>query len=114
MAEPYVLSAVVPQRANSGSQTQFSADNQPANRGRPRGSRNKMSRALKEMIAEVAEEVGRVPYKDWDKLLCGDDDGAKGYLKFLAIREPAIFLMFICRCIPSARASRGRGPLREK
>jgi hypothetical protein len=44
---PYVLSAVVPQRANSGSKTQFRADNQPEKRGRPRGSRNKMSRAFK-------------------------------------------------------------------
>jgi hypothetical protein len=34
-----------------------------------------MSRALKEMIIEVAEEVGRVDPKDWDELLCGDDDG---------------------------------------
>ena len=46
---PYVLSAVVPQRANSGSKTQFRADNQPEKRGRPRGSRNKMSCAFKEM-----------------------------------------------------------------
>jgi hypothetical protein len=48
-----------------------------------------MPRALKEMIVEVAEEVGRVPYKD--KLLCGDDDGVKSYLKVLAIREPEVF-----------------------
>jgi hypothetical protein len=47
-----------------------------------------MPRALKERLVEVAEEVGRVPREDWDKLLCGDDDGLKGYLKFLAIREP--------------------------
>jgi hypothetical protein len=33
-----------------------------------------MPRVLKEMIAEVAEEVGRVDRKDWDMLLCGDDD----------------------------------------
>jgi hypothetical protein len=33
--EPYVLSAVVPQRAHLGSETQFSADNQPEKRGRP-------------------------------------------------------------------------------
>jgi hypothetical protein len=44
-----------------------------------------MSRALKEMIVGVAEEVGRVDHKDWDKLLCGEDDGTRGYLKFLAI-----------------------------
>jgi hypothetical protein len=44
--EPYVLSAVVPQRAHLGSETQFSADNQPEKRGRPPGSRNKMPRAL--------------------------------------------------------------------
>jgi hypothetical protein len=113
--EPYVLSAVLPQRAHLGSETQFSADNQPEKRGRPPGSRNKMPRALKEMIVEVAEEVGRVPYKDWHKLLCGEDDGVKGFLKTLAIREPKVFAMFICRCVPSPkRASRGRGPRPEK
>ena len=58
--EPYVLSAVVPERANGGSETQFRADNQPKKRGRPRGSRDKMPRALKEMLVEVAEELGRV------------------------------------------------------
>jgi hypothetical protein len=85
------LSAAVPERANAGSKTQFSTDNQPEKRGRPRGSRNKMSRALREMIVEVAEELGRVDPKDWDKLLCGDDDGVKGVLKVLAVREPATF-----------------------
>jgi hypothetical protein len=111
----YVLSAVVPQRANLGSESQFRADNQPEKRGRPRGSRNKMPRALKEMIVAVAEELGCVPYKDWDKLLCGEDDGVKGYLKFLAIRQPATFSILMCRCIPSPkRASLGRGPLSEK
>jgi hypothetical protein len=114
--EPYVLSglsAAVPQRANAGSETQFSTDNQPEKRGRPRGSRNKMSRALKEMIVEVAEEVGRVDPKDWDKLLSGDDDGLKGALKVLAVREPATFCMLICRCIPK-RASVRRRPMREQ
>jgi hypothetical protein len=113
--EPYVLSAVVPQRAHLGSESQFRADNQPEKRGRPRGSRNKMPRALKEMLVEVAEELGRVDYKDWDKLLCGEDDGHKGYLKFLAIREPKVFAMLICRALPPAsRASVRRGPMREE
>jgi hypothetical protein len=113
--EQYVISPVIPQRANLGSKTQFSADNQPEKRGRPRGSRNKMPRVLKEMIAEVAEEVGRVARKDWDMLLCGDDDGLKGYLKYLAIREPKVFLMLICRALPPpSRASVRRRPIRER
>jgi hypothetical protein len=113
--KPYVLSAVVPQRAHLGSETQFRADKQPEKRGRPRGARNKMPRALKEMIVEVAEELGRVPYKDWDELLSGEDDGSKGYLKFLAIREPATFGMLMCRCIPAPkRASVVRRSLSEK
>jgi hypothetical protein len=95
--EPYVLSAVVPERANAGSETQFSTGNQPEKRGRPRGSRNKMPRALKEMIVGVAEEVGRVDHKDWDKLLCGEDDGTRGYLKFLAIRRDGVGMDSICR-----------------
>jgi hypothetical protein len=113
--EQYVISPVIPQRAHSGSKTQFSADNQPEKRGRPRGSRNKMPGALKELIAEVAEEVGRVARKDWDKLLCGDNDGLKGYLKFLAIREPKVFAMLICRALPPpSRASVRRRPIRER
>jgi hypothetical protein len=56
--------------------------------------------------AEVAEEVGRVDRKDWDMLLCGEDDGLKGYLKYLAVREPKVFLMLICRALPPpSRAS---------
>jgi hypothetical protein len=110
----YVISPVIPQRAHLGSETQFRADNQPQKRGRPRGSRNKMPRALKEAIVEVAQEVGSVPYKDWDKLLCGDDDGLRGYLKFLAIREPKVFLMLICRILPSpSPASVRRRSMRE-
>jgi hypothetical protein len=115
MAEPYVLSAVVPQRAHLGSETQFRADNQPEKRGRPRGSRNRMPRALKEMIVEVAEELGRVDHKDWDTLLCGEDDGLKGYLKFLAIRKPKVFAMLICRALPPpSRGSVRRRPMREQ
>jgi hypothetical protein len=113
--EQYVVSPVIPQRAHLGSKTQFSADSQPEMRGRPRGSRNKMPRVLKEMIAEVAEEVGRVDRKDWDMLLCGDDDGLKGYLKYLAVREPKVFLMPICRALPPpSRASVRRRPIRER
>src|ERR1700683_3962466 len=109
------LSAAVPERANAGSKTQFSTDNQPEKRGRPRGSRNKMSRALREMIVEVAEELGRVDPKDWDKLLCGDDDGVKGVLKVLAVRELKVFAMLICRAFPPPScASVRRRPMREQ
>jgi hypothetical protein len=115
MAEPYVLSPVVPQRANSGSKTQFSAENQPAKRGRPRGSRNKMSPALKQMIAEVAEELGRLDCRDWDKSLRGEKDGVKRFLKNLAIRELKVFGWLMCRCVPSTkRASPGRGQMQEQ
>jgi hypothetical protein len=66
------------------------------------------------MLVEVAKEVG-ASREDWDKLLCGDDDGLKGYLKFLAIREPEIFLMLICRALPPPnRASAHRRPIPER
>ncbi len=113
--EPYVLSLLIPERANSGSKTQFSADNQPEKRGRPRGSGNKISPAFKKMIVEVAEELGRLDCKDWDKSLCDEKDGVKRFLKNLAIREMAIYGMLLCRCVPSAkRASVRRRPTREK
>jgi hypothetical protein len=110
---PYVLFAVVPERANGGSETQFRADNQPKKRGRPRGSRNKMSPALKAAIVEVAEELGGVPYKDWDKLPCGD--GLKGFLKSFAIQDLKGFAMLMCRALPPpSRGSRGRRPMQEQ
>ena len=113
--EPYVLSLLIPERANSGSKTQFSADNQPKKRGRPRGSGNRMSPAFKKMIVEVAEELGRLDCKDWDKSLCDEKDGVKRFLKNLAIREMAIYGMLLCRCVPSTRrASVRRRPTREK
>jgi hypothetical protein len=107
--EPYVLSLVIPERANSGSKTKFSADNQPEKRGRPKGSRNKMTPAFKQAIVEVAEELGRVDYKDWDKLPCGD--GVKGFLKCLAIRDLKVFAMLLYRALPPpGRASRDCRP----
>jgi hypothetical protein len=109
----YVLSLVIPERAHSGSKTQFRCDNQPKKRGRPRGSSNKMSPAMKKMIVEVAEELGRVPYEDWDKIPCGD--GVKGFIKSMAIRDLKVFLMLVCRCMPPAkRASLDRRPFSEK
>jgi hypothetical protein len=112
--EPYVLSAVVPQGAHSGSETHFSAENQSEKRGRPRGARNKMPRALKEMIVEVAEEVGRVNREDWISY-SAVRTMVKGYLKFLAIREPEVFAMLICRALPpSIQASVSRRPMREQ
>jgi hypothetical protein len=67
-------------------------------RGRPRDSPNKMSPAFKQMLLEVAKELGSVPYKDWDKLPCGD--GLKGFLKTLAIQDLKAFAMLMCRALP--------------
>jgi hypothetical protein len=72
-----------------------------------------MSPAMKEMIVEVAQELGRVPYEDWDKLPCGD--GVKGFLKRLAIQDLKLFAMLMYRCIPAPkRASLDRRPYSEK
>jgi hypothetical protein len=95
MAEPYVFPLVMPERSHAANETTFSADNQPKKRGRPRGSRNKMSPAMKAMIVEVIEELGRVDLEDWDKLPCGD--GPKGHLKFLAVRDLKFFLRLVAR-----------------
>jgi hypothetical protein len=53
MGNETMLSAVLPARANGGSETRFGTDNQPEGRGRPRGSPNKMSPAFKQMLLEV-------------------------------------------------------------
>jgi hypothetical protein len=101
MAEPYVFPLVMPERSHAANETTFSADKQPKKRGRPRGSRNKMSPAMKAMIVEVIEELGRVDLEDWDKLPLGD--GPKGHLKFLAVRDLKSFLRLVGRLLPPPR-----------
>jgi hypothetical protein len=67
------------------------------------------------MIAEVAEELGRLDCRDWDKSLRGEKDGVKRFLKNLAIRELKVFGWLMCRCVPSTkRASPGRGQMQEQ
>ena len=97
--ESYVFPVAMPERSHAGNATTFTADNQPKKRGRPRGSRNKMSPAMKAMIVEVIEELGRVDLDDWD--VCGD--GPKGHLKFLAVRDPKLFLRLVGRLSPPPR-----------
>jgi hypothetical protein len=112
--EEHGIRLAMPQRANVDSETRFSADRQPERRGRPRGSRNKMSAAFKRTMLEVMQELGGVAREDWDKLLTGDVDDFKGYLKFLAIRHPKVFGALLCRMIPPPpRARRGRRPMQE-
>jgi hypothetical protein len=41
------------ERAHAGIETQFRADNQPKQRGRPRGSPDEMPRALKETLSRL-------------------------------------------------------------
>jgi hypothetical protein len=95
------LSPVIPERSNWGTQTQFRTDNQPKRRGRPAGSGNRISPAMRKMILEVMEELGRVDYDDWEKLPCGD--GVKGSLKLMAIRNPKSFMRLVGRCLPAPR-----------
>ena len=54
---------------------------------RPRGSPNKLPRALKEMILEALEAAG-------------EGEGSVGYLKSQAAKNPAAFMSLLSRIIP--------------
>jgi hypothetical protein len=75
----------------------FSEDNQPpkAKVGRPKGSRNKLTKSITELILRAAAEVG-------DSTTPGEDGkgGALGFLKVSAVMERRAFLALFGRALP--------------
>ena len=66
-------------RNNAG---RFSRENQPARRGRPRGSRNVFSRLVKEAVIEAANRIG----------IDGQGtDGMVGYMEHLGRNNESVF-----------------------
>lgn len=55
--------------------------------GRPKGSRNKLTLALKEAILEAAERAG-------------EEGGTVGYLERQAIENPAAFMTLLGKVLP--------------
>jgi ParB-like nuclease domain len=79
---------------NAPGRHRFSSDNQPpkSKRGRPPGSRNKLSRDLREDIMEAAERVGR----DGE-----GEGGVVGFLMWLARTEPKSYAMLLRAGMPA-------------
>jgi hypothetical protein len=73
-----------------------------AGMGRPKGTLNKTTRALKEAILLAAEEVGE------DGI---GKDGTVGYLKHLAMKEPVSFASLLGKVLPLTLAGDPDNPL---
>jgi len=65
-----------------------------AGKGRPKGARNRMSRALKDMILQAL-----------------DDAGGERYLSEQAIKNPAAFLTLVGKVLPLQMTGEDDGPV---
>ena len=106
-AEPSTInipSVVIGKQATPAS---WKKGTQPAgagNKGRPAGALNKITRTMKDAAVAAAEELGCLPVSKWEEQLeIGDEsgqNGLKGYFKFLAVRHPKSFAIFLARIMP--------------
>ncbi len=90
-------SAPTKSHKNAPGRHRFSAGNQPpkAKVGRPKGSRNKLTKATMELLLRGAAEVG-------DSITPGEDGkgGILGYFKVSAVTERRAYLALIGRSLP--------------
>jgi hypothetical protein len=89
---------VAPKAATPGSWTK---ETRPKSH-RPVGALNRITRSMKDAAVAAAEELGRLPVKKWAKeLQVGDEEnGLRGYFKFLAIKHPKSFAIILSRIMP--------------
>jgi hypothetical protein len=92
-----------------------------AGRGRPKGAKNKTTRALKEAILLAAENVGRID-EDVEVSEKGHaikrrwatgEDGLVGYLEGLATNEPVAYAGLLGRVLPMTVAGDSNNPVRH-
>ena len=90
-------SAPTKSHKNAPGRHRFSKDNQPpkAKVGRPKGSLNKLTKSITELLLRAAAEVG-------DSTTPGEDGkgGVLGYLKVSAVTERRAFLALLGRALP--------------
>jgi hypothetical protein len=90
-------SAPTKSHKNAPGRHRFGADNQPPKGkvGRPKGSRNKLTKSVTELLIRAAAEVG-------DSTEAGKDGkgGALGYLKVSAVTERRAYLALFGRALP--------------
>jgi hypothetical protein len=84
-------------------------DPRPAGAGRQPGQPNYVTKNLRDLILQAAEEVGfvkRIEKFDAEnksigfELVSTGDEGMKGYLKWAAVHQPARFLAMLTRILP--------------
>jgi hypothetical protein len=87
-------------KANSTSYTKESrALAVGANKGKPPGTLNRITRTMKEAAVAAAEELGQLPIKQWAKQLnVGDPNGMKGYFK--SVKHPKSYAIILARIMP--------------
>jgi hypothetical protein len=90
-------SAPTKSHQNAPGRHRFSKDSQPpkARVGRPKGSRNKLTKSITELLLRAAAEVG-------DSTTPGEDGkgGVLGYFKASAVAERRAFLALVGRALP--------------
>jgi hypothetical protein len=72
--------------------------------GRPRGSKNKISRTMREALAAAAEELGRTDLDQWDeavKRAADHLDPHKRFFMVAATRDLRTFMAVVARMIPT-------------
>jgi hypothetical protein len=86
-------SAPTKSHKNAPGRHRFSADNQPPKSkvGRPKGSQNKLTRELRELIVEAAERLGR----DGE-----GEEGLLGYLMWLGRKVPGSYAVLLGGVMP--------------
>ena len=84
-------------------------DPRPAGAGRQPGQPNYVTKNLRDLILQAADEVGfvkRIEKFDAENKSIGfepvstGDEGVKGYLKWAAVHQPARFLAMLTRILP--------------
>ena len=76
-----------------------------AGKGRPKGSRNKTTKLLKDAILKAADDVGEDT---------SGKDGLVGYCRFLAKAEPKAFATLMGKVLPTQLTGEGVGPVQIK
>ena len=85
---------------NAPGRHRFSSDNQPAKRGRPKGSLNMLGLNLRQIIMEAGENVGNVGIdKDGNRI--NGEGGMLGYVEWLARNEPRTYGVLLRANVPA-------------
>lgn len=85
---------------NAPGRHRFSSNNQPAKRGRPKGSQNTLGLNLRQIILEAGENVGNVGIdKDGNRI--NGEGGMLGYIEWLARNEPRAYGVLLRANMPA-------------